>query len=481
MREVLQKELARRIFVESPGEKDRAPRCKNYTSPQLIEALKGFQHTASDKAFIIAAWNDFKAGLRDHFLSKSNTQEAEFFRKLRLIEAILHPELMDAFKQRNRQLQAHEIDARNSDKSSPTYYDKVAALYNSDEALSSVAMGTEYGSPFEVAVQLKQPTKSITGADVKQYILSLKRPFIWIDSSIRQSGSGDSDPRGSEVKQFCSEPRKDANGNMMALGDIMGYAFKRCKQESAWDSITATLDGEYAGTMNANPQIKTPRNNTQASKKRAAKSSSKSSSRKKRSKCSGESEGYSSDEEGDPKVNLLNRIAGNQERSSLETKISEVRLAINEDEKLVVMLRESTKTSRAELRTLERELVKDGINEEDFSTDKWWRDANEEYETTKAEIADIKARISESKQRLDNLTSQLNSGWDEEGSNSIIASPNRTPRSRARRQSKSALAYHLFELDEDKQMGSLAGSDDDLSVSYEPEQIGSDEEEDDQE
>ena len=58
---------------------------------------------------------------------------------------------------------------------------------------------------------------------------------------------------------------------------------------------------------------------------------------------------------------------------------------------------------------------------------------------------------------------------------------NRTPRSRARRQSKSALAYHLFELDEDKQMGSLAGSDDDLSVSYEPEQIGSDEEEDDQE
>ena len=79
---------------------------------------------------------------------------------------------------------------------------------------------------------------------------------------------------------------------------------------SAWDSITPTLNSEYACTMDANPQIKTPRNiqsNVQSGRKRAAKSPSKSSSRKKVK---------SSDEEGDPKMNLLNRLVRNQERTS---------------------------------------------------------------------------------------------------------------------------------------------------------------------
>ena len=215
--------------------------------------------------------------------------------------------------------------------------------------------------------------------------------------------------------------------------------------------------------MDANPQIKTPRN-IQSGRKRAAKSSSKSSSRKKVK---------SSDEEGDPKMNLLNRLVRNQERTSLQSQISDVRLQITEDEMLLVKLGDRTGTWRAELRGIERKLVKDGIDEEEFSTDRWWREINEEYEATKLQIANVKTLIKRKEEQLEALLSRLKSGYDvvsnavgtkseqleallsrliRSGYDVVSCTSRRTSlRSRARRQSWliAVAIFMLFEMDED--------------------------------
>ena len=86
--------------------------------------------------------------MRDHYLSTSKKQEADFYRKLWLTKACLHPNLIDDFKQCNQQLVAYEIDARNSDRALPTYYDKAAKLINSNIVLYTIAIGMDYGEPF---------------------------------------------------------------------------------------------------------------------------------------------------------------------------------------------------------------------------------------------------------------------------------------------------------------------------------------------
>lgn len=471
-RHVLQKELARRTAVQFPNEPERLRKCANYTSPQLLDELHRTPHEQDEEAAIIAIWNDFKNDIREHYLKTSNNKEADLYKKLRLIESILHPELRDAFKQRNRQLMAFEIDARNSSKAGRSYYDEVAKMYNSETVLFSVDMGTDYGEPFQESFQLNQTAKTITGAIVKEYILSWKRPFIWIEDSISASGSGEADPRGTEVKQFCQKPRKDANGNVMAMGDALGYAFKRCKEEGVWDSVTATMDSESAATMENNPQIKTPRNTQSqlqsASKKRSGKQSRSSRKGKKKAKSSGVSDGYDSDDNGDPKMNLWNRVVGNQERTGLETKISDVRLQISKDEKLLVVLEECCGNRRVELRGMERELLKDGVKEEDFSGDRWWKAANDSYAKSTARIDEVTARVEEWKAELEKLQSQLQAGFDME------PTPVKSPRSstRQRRRNSPSTGFRLFEIDKDQEVGSLDGSDDELNESYEPESIG---------
>ena len=413
----MQKELARRTAVECPGESERQPKCANWTIPDLIKELKKTPPEPKEQEYIVAAWNSFKADIREHYLSKSHNQEADIYRKLRLVESILSPDIRDAFKQRNRQLCRHEIDARNSTKAAPTYYDQVATIYNSECVLYSSDMGTDYGEPFEVVHELKQQSHSITGAYVKEYLLSLKHPFLWLEQSITASGSGDSDPRGSEVKQFCQHHRRDEKGNVMALGDVVGYAFKRCKQEGVWDSITSTMDNQSAATMENNPQIETPRN-LQSNlhpglKKRCKKPARSSSSRKKRAKSSGESEGYNSDGEGgDQKTNLMNRFIGNFERTGMEFQINDVRQQMNEEEKILVMMEESFGTRRAELRGIERELMKDGMDKQQFGEDRWWVEANEAYESTKQKIADATSRLAEKKAELEALQTQYQMGFD---------------------------------------------------------------------
>jgi hypothetical protein len=128
--------------------------------------------------------------MRAHFLSTSKGTEADFYKKLRIAEACVHQSLLTDFLQRNRQLQAHEIDARGSNMNPPTYYDKVADLVNSDIILYTINMGTDYGAPFHEVLELKPSRQSISGYDVKQFLLGLKRPFSWIQTAINFSSSG---------------------------------------------------------------------------------------------------------------------------------------------------------------------------------------------------------------------------------------------------------------------------------------------------
>lgn len=108
-------------------------------------------------------------------------------------------------------------------------------------------MGTDYSAPFAESIELKPGASKITGYDAKKFLLSMKCPFIWVSSSIKTSGSGEDDPCGSEVKQFCQKPRRDANGNMVALGDIIGYTFKHYKGiEGVWDYVADTAVEAFA-------------------------------------------------------------------------------------------------------------------------------------------------------------------------------------------------------------------------------------------
>ena len=178
-----------------------------------------------------------------------------------------------------------------------------------------------------------------------------------------------------------------------------------------------------------------------------------------------------------------------------------MRLQITENEMLLVKLGERTRTWRAELRGIERKLVKDGIDEEKSSTDRWWREINEEYEATKMQIANVKTLIKRKEEQVEALLSRLKSGYDvvsnavgtkseqleallsrliRSGYDVVSYTSRRTSslRSRARRQSWliAVAIFMLFEMDEEKHIGSLEGSDDELSASYQPEHNGSEEE-----
>ena len=79
-------------------------------------------------------------------------------RLLRFYECMLHPTLRNAFLTRNDQKTFYELDARNSEKPPDDYYTLVADMYNSSIVLHSRVLNVEYGEPFHVITELRQPT-----------------------------------------------------------------------------------------------------------------------------------------------------------------------------------------------------------------------------------------------------------------------------------------------------------------------------------
>jgi hypothetical protein len=112
---------------------------------------------------------------------------------------------------------------------------------------------------------------------------------------------------------------------VIALGNVVGYFFVRCKGlEGVWESIANKLDDDFAGTMDYVAYIDTPHNQKVGgavagiSKRTSQCKSSNSNKKKAKAKSS---DGNESDGE-DAKINLLNRLVGNQERASLESLIT---------------------------------------------------------------------------------------------------------------------------------------------------------------
>jgi hypothetical protein len=458
----LQKELARRTAVMSPGEHERIPRCENYTIPQLIAELEKCPHEEADREYIAEYWTGFKAELRDYYLYTSNSTEADFYKQLRLCEACVHVTVLEDFKQRNRQLLAHEIG--NAPRS---YYDKVADLDNSDETFYTIDMGTDYGEPFHEVIALKpHGGPKTTGYDVKQHVYDMKRPFNWIMESILASGSGRNDPRGSEVKQFCQKPRLDGNKKVIALGNVVGYFFMRCKGlEGVFESIANIINDDFAGTMDNAGHIQTPHNQkvggaAAGSAKRSSQRKSSSTNKKKAKS----SDGNESDGE-DAKLILLNRLVGNQERASLESLISYTRMQISDDQKLLVMLEESMKTGRDELRDIERELRRDNVEEDKYCQDRFWIEANESYEGKKRQIEEVRSRVDERKEELKTLESQLKEGFDNIAADTTTTATSKTGTS------PSKTSFALYNFDENDAEGSLNGSNEEFDANYQVPQM----------
>jgi hypothetical protein len=127
------------------------------------------------------------------------------------------------------------------------------------KSFTQLTWGTVYGEPFHEVIALKpHGGPKTTGYDVKQHVYDMKRPFTWIMESILASGSGRS--RNDRVKDFCQKPRLDANRKVIALGNVVGYFFVRCKGlGGVWESMIAnTINDDFAGTMDNVGYIETP-------------------------------------------------------------------------------------------------------------------------------------------------------------------------------------------------------------------------------
>ena len=91
----------------------------------------------------------------------------------------------------------------------PSYYDRVAAMYNSSIVLRTIPFSTEFGDPFHEVVVLQQPSKEffVTGESVKQSMQKFKGAFIDIEGNVKLSGNGEGSFLGNDVRSFVTEYR----------------------------------------------------------------------------------------------------------------------------------------------------------------------------------------------------------------------------------------------------------------------------------
>lgn len=58
------------------------------------------------------------------------------------------------------------------------------------------------------------------------------------------------------------------------------------------------------------------------------------------------------------------------------------------------------KSECTELRDIERELWGNGVDKAEYSTDRWWEEANDEYEATTQQVAHVKKVLTNATQSL---------------------------------------------------------------------------------
>ena len=123
----LMKELARRNILNGGP----VMKMKKWDVKRLVNELEGTPPNDEDVQHIRKEWNVLKDEMRDYYHQHSGHPDVVIFRHVRMTECILHPTLRTKFIRRNNQLARHEICGRNSPKAPTSYYDDVAALFNS--------------------------------------------------------------------------------------------------------------------------------------------------------------------------------------------------------------------------------------------------------------------------------------------------------------------------------------------------------------
>ena len=99
--------------------------------------------------------------------------------------------------------------------------------------------------------RLVAPSKQLTANDMRDFLNMLRRLFIILDKNLKASGNGEEQ----EVGKFAGGVRKDERGNVVANGDLVGYAYLVARQEDLLQLVMQKMPASSAATMSNVPQI----------------------------------------------------------------------------------------------------------------------------------------------------------------------------------------------------------------------------------
>lgn len=453
----LYKELYRRSVINSKDDSVVKLK-KKMKQEELIDQLIKLPPNPSEIPYIVALWNWFVQDCKDRYLAKSGGDEAKLLQQLREVECILHPSLRDDFKLRNHQKERHELDAINSNKLPPNYYDKVASLYNSDIEFESVYLGTTYGKPFDKVYTLKKFDKTVTGAEIKQRVTGWKRAFLKLTASINASGSGNDDHRGSEVHNFINT-NLSVDGKVVSYGHNVGYAFVRCAEEGVIDEIMAVLPDQFAGTMNNVFEININDNDNSSNKKAERKrgtNTHSASSKKKRG------DGSAKDSFAQVKLNLGHKLMNQMARSDINARIESIDIRIQANQQIAIQLKEERRKCVTFIWKCEERAASKGV---DAETDDAVIEAQEDLKACKSKITENENEL----KLLQEEKAQLK--LDQDNVNNSVAEGVGEGAALCNEQADHARRIEAFKSSRTFDVQPNNGSDDELDPDYTPEEI----------
>jgi hypothetical protein len=259
----LQREVARRRAVIHnttdqihPGDATH-PKMLSSRPPKIQQCIEelhrlGTSYSQVESNHILAYWNRFKSGLRTHWLRHSRAGEALLLAGCCKVEALFDESLRDEFKNYKAQKERHDIDGANSPNAPKSYFELAAKLANDlNRLLFTKIFPEDYGEPFTQVFRLVAPSKQLTANDMRDFLNMLRRLFIILDKNLKASGNGEEH----EVRKFAGGVRKDERGNVVANGDLVGYAYLVARQEDLLQLVMQKMPASSAATMSNVPQI----------------------------------------------------------------------------------------------------------------------------------------------------------------------------------------------------------------------------------
>jgi hypothetical protein len=405
----LLKEYCRRLALShqdieqiNPNPKSGYPGLKRrqLTKKELLDALQTLQHPPEDVPYIIGAFVKFTTTIRAHFFKNSKCEEATLQNGLRKVECMLHKDTRDAFIRYKDQLSRQELDALNSSQKPKTFFQQCAELYNKQElVLKSSIFDEIYGEPLHFARDLFCPDKTSTANDFKEFMNFIKRPISLIEKNIGLSGRGEEH----YLKKYTTNAHKDEKGNIVAHGDVVGYAFARLEQENILELVTQSLHGN-AATMDNIPDI--PMNEEADSeagtgRKRGPYNKRGSSSKKSKNTSPG-AKGVA--------LQMLRYMQKTDETQQIHDKkryLLEKQMFLSTEEARAVTLEEHLQTCNKYVFDIRRELRNEGMSSDDIKQDETFLSALESVDRAKLLQSELKQQIAAAKREIADLKDEV--------------------------------------------------------------------------